>query len=111
VFARIEPRRDFGCLLGVIEPIAGIKHGFADRPVQKTGLEMVQPIARGELPRDGAFAGRSWTIDRNDHRRPPFAAAFIMCSWPIRLRRRRLFTTNRRRATSSVRRSPESSWQ
>src|SRR6516165_3570863 len=111
IFFWIEPDRDLGGLLGVVRRIAGIEHGLGDGAVEKTGVEMMQAIDRRDLPRDRAFAGRGWTIDRNDHRRLPFAAAFIMSRRPIPMTIPSLFTTNRRPGDSSIRRSPESSWR
>jgi hypothetical protein len=40
---------------------------------------MMQTVDRGELPGDRAFARGGWTVDRNDHRRRPFAAARCAC--------------------------------
>ena len=53
--------------LPVVEFVAGVEHGPADRAIQQARIEMAQPVMRGQSLADGAFAGRRRSIDGDDH--------------------------------------------
>ena len=66
-FFRIERVRRRGRTGGIVELVARIEQSLRDRPVDQAGVEMAQPVMRGELLGEGALAGGGGAVDGDDH--------------------------------------------
>src|SRR5580704_9234697 len=66
-FLRIERHRRFDGARSVVERIAGIEHRLAHGAIEQPGVEMMQPVDLGEVPRDRALARGGRSVDGDDH--------------------------------------------
>ena len=64
--------------------LAAIQHAAPDRAIQQAGVEVGQPMMRGEAARQRALAGRRRSVDRDDPaRHGGQASAIVAPSCPI----------------------------
>ena len=59
----------------IVEPAARIEQRLGDGAVEQTGIEMPEPVGRGEPLAERALAGGGRTVNGDDHGRPLYGCA------------------------------------